>query len=134
MSIFITYAPFLLILFTFSIINNNYYSHWQFIPAKWVWKWPRSGFRMSPVATTQVPAGISLPRQTNFAWNYNCQIRHIKLHHNIIFLPQTPKRNLNLTQINKKFPIRKRITVPKVKIKSQINLKNFQMSQINAQA
>ena len=130
MSIFIIYTPFLFIFFTFSTVNNNYYSHWQFIPPKWVWKWPRSGFRMSPVATTQVPIRISLPRQKIFAWKYNCQIRHIKLHHNINFLPQTPTKNLNLTQINKKFPTRKRITVPKVKIFSFTNSeykKNFKM-------
>ena len=120
--------------FMLSIININYYSHWQFIPVKRVWKWPRSGFRMSPVATSQVPVGISLPRQKIFAWKYNCQIRHNKLHYKIFFLAQTPKRNLNLTQVNIKLPIQKRITVPKVKIKSQINLKKFQMSQLNAQA
>ena len=118
----------------FSIINNNYYSHWQFIPAKWVWIWPRSGFRMSPIATTQVPVGISLPRQKNFAWKYNCQIRHIKLHYTIIFSSQTIARNLNSSQITKKFPIRKRITTPKVKIKLQENCQNSQMSHINAKA
>ena len=127
MSIFIIYSPFLLIFFTLSISNINYYSHWQFIPVKRVWKWPRSGFRMSPVATTQVPVGISLPRQKIFARKYNCQIRHNKLHYKIIFLYQTPERNLNSTQNIKKFPIRKRITNPKVKLKSQINLKKFQI-------
>ena len=109
MSIFIIYTPFLFIFFTLSIININYYSHWQFIPAKWVWKWPTSGFRMSPDATSQVPVGISLLRQKNFARKYNCQIRHNKLHYKIISSYQTPERNLNSSQITKNFPIRKRI-------------------------
>ena len=134
MSIFIIYSPFLLIFFTLSISNINYYSHWQFIPVKRVWKWPRSGFRMSPVATTQVPVGISLPRQKIFARKYNCQIRHNKLHHKTIFSYKTLERNLNSAQNTKKFPIRQRINIPKVKIKSQINLIKSQMSQLNAQA
>ena len=130
MSIFIIFTPFLLIFFMFSVTNINYYSHWQFIPVKRVWKWPRSGFRMSPVATTQVPVGISLPRQNIFARKYNCQIRHNKLHYKIIFSYQTPERNLNSIQNTKKFPIRKRINIPKVKIKSQTKLQKSQMSQL----
>ena len=69
-----------------------------------------------------------------FSWNYNCQIRHIKLHYKQFFSTQTTTRNSKLAQINKKFPIQKRITTPKVKIKLQINLQNSQMLQINAKA
>ena len=131
MSIFIIFTLFLLIFFMFSVTNINYYSHWQFTPVKKVWKWPRSGFRMSPVAPTQVPVGISLPRQKLFARKYNCQIRHNKLHYKIIFSYQTPERNLNSTQNTKKFPIRKRINTPKVKIKLQTKLENSRCHNLN---
>ena len=129
MSIFTIYAPFLLILSIISVENINYYSCWQFTPVNLVLKWPRSGFRMSPVAAAQVPARNSLPRQKISTWNHNCQIRNNKLHYHIFLSSQTVLRNLNLGQITKKFPIQKRINTKKVKLKSQIN---SQMSQIQA--
>ena len=131
MSIFTIYAPFLLILFIISVENINYYTCWQFTPVKSVLKWSRSGFRTSRVTTPQVPVGISLPRQNVFTWKYNSQFRHNKLHYHIFLFSQTALRNLNSPQITKKFPIRTRITTPKVKLKSQIN---SQMSQIQAKA
>ena len=118
MSIFTIYAPFLLIFFIISVENINYYTCWQFTPVKLVLKWSRSGFRTSRVMTPQVPVGISLPRQKNFSWKHNCQIRHNKLYCHIILSSQTVLRNLKFYQITKKFPIQKRITAKKVKLKS----------------
>jgi hypothetical protein len=61
------------------------------------------------------------PRQKKFTWKYNGQIRHNKLHHRTISFSQTNLRNLNLNQITTEFPILKRITTQRAKLKSQIN-------------
>ena len=124
MSIFIVYAPFLIILFIISVVNINYYTCWHFIPVKLVSKWPRFGFRMSPVAAAQVPVRNSIPRQKNFTWKHNRQTRHNKLYCHIILSSQTVLRNLKFYQITKKFPIQKRITTKKVKLKSSKKISN----------
>ena len=131
MPIFIVSSPFLIILSIISVVNINYYTCWQFIPVKLVLKWPRSGFHMSPVTTTQVPVGNSFPRQKMFTWKHNCQIRHNKLYCHINLSSQTVLRNLKFYQITKKFPIQKRITTKKVKLKSS-NKSQMSHNQANA--
>ena len=71
------------------------------------------------------------PRQKNFTWKHNCQIRNNKLYYHIFLSSQTVLRNLNLHQITKKFPIQKRINTKKVKLKFSIK---SQMSQNQANA
>ena len=95
MSIFIIFASFCFILSISYMFTINYNYHWQLIPPKLVSDWSRSAFAMSQVTPLQVPVGFSLPRQKNFAWKHNGQIRYIKLYCHIILFSPTEKPNLN---------------------------------------
>ena len=57
--------------------------------------WSRAAFARSQVTPLHIPVGFSLPRQKNFAWKHNGQIRYIKLYCHIILFSPTEKPNLN---------------------------------------